>query len=516
MAKAATIQTPVKHLVKQSVEQSDAAQTTYGGVRELRPSTDTFLHQGGSSCDLAGRFKKRCMAQADRTFSQGQQCQQINSIATFLSMEDAAFIVHSPQGCAGCAVGFSDFFRVGQYHRGIKNPRNAHVFVSNLDEQDIVLGGEEKLRDTIRLVSERYHPQLLFIFASCASGIIGDDIEAVVASEQKDDGPLLIPIHCEGFKSNIPASGFDAAFIAIDKYLLKKQRQPKQKGLINLFAPTSISFADQTEMERILADIGLEANYLPFYASIDKLRKAASAEASTAICKVFADEFMKVLDTDYGVPYSHTVMPIGVRNTELWLFGIADLVGKGAEARAYAEREREAILPRLAAIREKLQGKRVFICGGTGRSFAAGALIDDFGMKLVGIETPTLDEDANFDIEHLNSIHGDYVLDVANMQPFEQVNLVKRLKPDVFIGVPSWSGRFGLPTTHVNDPKRPTMGYRGLLYLGQKMAAQLNNPGFNVKLSKYASLPYKESWYESDPFKFIKRTEEPQKVINHV
>jgi nitrogenase molybdenum-iron protein alpha chain len=217
---------------------------------------------------------------------------------------------------------------------------------------------------------------------------------------------------------------------------------------------------------------------------------------------------MKVLDRDYGVPYSHTVMPIGVRNTELWLFGIADLVGKGDVAREYAAREKEAILPQLEEIKHKLEGKRVFICGGTGRSFAAGALIDDFGMELVGIQTPTYDEDAHFDIEHLNSIHGEYVVDVANMQPFEQVNLVKRLKPDVFVGIPAWSGRFGLPTTHVNDPKRPTMGYRGLLYLGRKMAAQLNNPGFNVKLSPYARLPYKDSWYESDPFKFIKSAEQ--------
>jgi nitrogenase molybdenum-iron protein alpha chain len=484
-----------------------AVTETYGGVRELRPSTDTFLHQGGSSCDLAGRFKKRCLAQADRTFSQGQQCQQINSIATFLSMEDSAFIVHSPQGCAGCAVGFSDFYRVGQYHRGVRNPKNAHVFVTNLDEQDIVLGGEPKLREAIGIVRERYNPRIIFLFASCASGIIGDDIDAVATTEQTEDGPLLIPVHCEGFKSNIPASGFDAAFIAIDRYLLKKERQPTEKGLINLFAPTSISFADQTEMERILGDIGLRANYMPFYSSFEKMRRLPAAEASTAICKVFADEFMKVLDRNYGVPFSHTVMPIGVRNTELWLFGIADIVGRGSESREYAAREREAIQPELARIRRRLEGKRVFICGGTGRSFAAGALIDDFGMELVGIETPTWDEDAQFDIEHLNGIHGDYVVDVANMQPFEQVNLVKRLKPDVFIGIPSWSGRLGLPTTHVNDPKRPTMGYRGLLYLGQKMAAQLNNPGYNVKLSKYARLPYKESWYESDPFKFIREAQ---------
>ena len=55
----------------------------------------------------------------------------------------------------------------------------------------------------------------------------------------------------------------------------------------------------------------------------------------------------------------------------------------------------------------------VFICGGTGRSFAAAALIDDFGMELVGLETPTYDEDAQTDIEYLNGIHKDFVVDIA-------------------------------------------------------------------------------------------------------
>ncbi|MDR3315928.1 MAG: nitrogenase component 1, partial [Coriobacteriales bacterium] len=202
--------------------------------------------------------------------------------------------------------------------------------------------------------------------------------------------------------------------------------------------------------------------------------------------------------------YSHTVMPIGARNTALWFRGIAALVGKEAEAEEYIEREYERVRPQIERVRERLQGKRVFLCGGTGRSFAAAALIDDFGMKLIGMQTPTYDEDAQFDIEHLNGIHGDFVIDIANMQPFEQVNLVNRLKPDVFIGQPGWTARFGIPTTHVLDIKRPTMGYNGLVYLGDKIAAQIENPSFNVKLSRYARHPYKASWFESDPFKFIK------------
>ena len=52
-----------------------------------------------------------------------------------------------------------------------------------------------------------------------------------------------------------------------------------------------------------------------------------------------------------------------------------------------------------------------------------------------------------------------------------------------------------------------TMGYDGLLFLGNKIADQLENPGFNKKLAKHVKLPYKDSWYEEDAFKYITKGE---------
>ena len=473
----------------------------YSGIRESRPNRYNDLGSTGSQAEKD--FKNGCLKKADRSFAQGLQCQQINSMAALMSLEDSVFIAHSPQGCVGCTSLAVDQYRVGQAHRGVKNIKNPRIIVSNLDQNNVIFGGEDKLKKAVGDAIERYHPKLIFVFASCASGIIGDDIDAILRKLQEETQALLIPIHCEGFKSKICASGFDAAFLSINQYILKKVKLEKKKGLINLFAPVSISYSDQKEMERMLSLLGLHVNYIPFYSSLEKIKEIPAAEASTSICKVFADEFMKTLYEDYKIPYSHTVMPIGVRNTDIWFRGVAKIVGKEKEAEEIIKREHERILPLVESIKDRLKGKRVFICGGTGRSFAAAALIDDFGMVLVGLETPTYDEDAQADIEYLNTIHSDYVIDIANMQPFEQVNLVKRLKPDVFIGVPEWAAKLGIPTTHVLDMKRPTMGYDGLLFLGNKIADQLENPGFNVKLSQHVKLPYKESWYEKDPFQYI-------------
>lgn len=482
------------------------ANVVYSGVRESRPGRLNDL--GTTGAEAAEDYKKGCLKRADRTFAQGLQCQQINSMAALMSLEDSVFISHSPQGCVGCAIMAVDMYRVGQIHRGIKNVKNPRLLVTNIDQKSVVFGGEDKLRETVKKAVERYQPKIAFIYASCASGIIGDDIDAIAGDLQIEyPETIMVPIHCEGFKSKICASGFDAAFISINKYILKKQKVEKEKGLINLFAPTTVSYADQKEMERMLHLLGAKVNYIPFYSSLEKIKTIPAAEASTSICKVFADEFMKTLWEDYQIPYSHTVMPIGIRNTDKWYRGIAKVLGKEQEVEEIIAKEHERIEPLVAKIRNRLQGKRVFICGGTGRSFAAAALIDDFGMELVGLETPTYDADAQIDIEYLNDIHKDYVVDIANMQPFEQVNLLNKLKPDAFIGVPDWAAKLGIPTTHVLDGKRPTMGYDGLLFLGNKIADQLENPGFNKKLAQHIKLPYKDSWYQESAFKYIAKGE---------
>lgn len=477
---------------------------TYSGVKESRPNV--FNDIGAMSTELESSFRDNCLAHAERTFATGLQCQSVNSMTALLSMEDAVLVVHSPQGCSGCAVRGGDNFRVGQLYRGVEHVRNPRVIVTNLDQKSVVFGGEKKLKDAIALAVERYNPKIIFIFTSCASGIIGDDVDSIVTDLQDEYEALLVPIHCEGFKSKISSSGYDATFISINKYILKGIRVEKQPNLINLFAPVSVSQADQIEIERILKNIGLEVNYIPFYGSLEKIKKIPAAVASTAICKVFADEFMKTLEEEYDIPYSHTIMPLGVHNTDKWLRGIAKITGKEKEAEEFIKREHERIAPILKEFRSHLEGKRVFVTGaGKGRAFAMAALAEDFGMKLVGMQTPFYDQDSQDDVEYLNELHGEYMIDVGRLQPFEQVNLLKRIQPDLFIGYPLWAAKLGIPTCYINENKRPTMGYDSLVYLGNKIVEQLENPGFNEKLAAHRRLPFRDSWYSEDPLKFIKR-----------
>ncbi len=471
--------------------------------RENRPYALT--DGGGYSRELSGKFKKRCLKNADRTFAQATQCQETNSISALLSMQDSAFVVHAPNGCVGCISFMNDNFKVGQFHRGVKNIRNARYIVTNVDEKDVVLGGEKKVREAVLELEKRYKPNIIFVFTSCASGIIGDDVDAVASTVQKEVNAIVVPIHCEGFKSKVPATGFDTVFRAIKHYIIKDEKPEKEKGLINVFATTSIGYKDQSELEKLLDVLGLHVNYIPFYSNVEKLKRIPAAEYSVAVCQVFADEFMEYLKNEYDIPYSKTGMPIGIRSTDEWFLSVARLAKKEEIALKYIEKEHNRVLPEIAKIREHIGGKRVFICAGTGRGVAAATLIEDFGMKLVGIQTPTYEEALIENFDQLQKIHGgDFIIDIANMQPFEQSNLVNKLKPELFIGMSNWVAKLGIPSTHILESKRPTFGYDGLLYLARKIENAVENPSFNIKLAKHKKLPYKESWYSENVFKYFK------------
>jgi len=85
------------------------------------------------------------------------------------AIEDAVPLIHGPVGCA--------------FQRKV-NPFKPHspfytTPCTNLNDTDVVYGGEEKLEQGIKETYERYHPNLIMVLTTCPSDLIGDDVEAV-------------------------------------------------------------------------------------------------------------------------------------------------------------------------------------------------------------------------------------------------------------------------------------------------------------------------------------------------
>jgi len=137
-----------------------------------------------------------------------------------------------------------------------------HWLTTNIDEKDVVYGGADKLRFAIKEAERRHSPKAIFVLASCTSGIIGEDIEGIVSEVQEEVNATIVPVHCEGIRSRIIQTAYDAFWHGVLKYLVKKD-VPKQPDLVNIASMLSYTWQDRLEITRLLGKLGLRPNFIP-------------------------------------------------------------------------------------------------------------------------------------------------------------------------------------------------------------------------------------------------------------
>ncbi len=145
-----------------------------------------------------------------------------------------------------------------------------------------------------------------------------------------------------------------------------------------------------------------------------------------------------------------------------------------------------------------------------------GGLFQELGLEVVGLRSYHHDHFGQDFYEKLvqNQQGTDFAVDIANFQPFELSNLLKRVKPDLFVGHVTdniWAAMQGLPTVTIFRIFDNYIGYRGFYAVAKKAARALRNFSFNRNLSLHVKNPYKDSWYEQNPFSFIKSQQDTEK-----
>ncbi|MDR3294910.1 MAG: nitrogenase, partial [Clostridiales Family XIII bacterium] len=181
---------------------------------------------GGSCCDLGAQKKEGCLNGYNRTFAQTQGCQLNLSLAILNTIRDSVVIVHAPIGCAGSLVAIAGQNKNFQKLRD--SAAKGLIWVnSNLNETDVINGGEQKLREAVLYAEQEFRPSAIIVVNSCVPALIGDDIDGVLEQLQTQVAATIVPIHCEGFKTKIMASAYDSAYHGILRNLLEVKEKPQ-------------------------------------------------------------------------------------------------------------------------------------------------------------------------------------------------------------------------------------------------------------------------------------------------
>ena len=183
----------------------------------------------GKASDLLKDARAGNLKQCDRKFQQTSGC-TLNFYLTVRvnSIRNATIIYHAPVGCSSPSLGYREMFQHIPASMGAPETFDLHWMTTNLNEKDMVYGATDKLRVAILEAQRRYDPKAIFVLTSCASGIIGEDIEGTVNDVQPQVRARIVPIHCEGIRSRLVQTGYDAFWHAVLNTWYESRRKNKK------------------------------------------------------------------------------------------------------------------------------------------------------------------------------------------------------------------------------------------------------------------------------------------------
>lgn len=462
---------------------------------------------------------------------------------------DMVHITHGPIGCAYYTWGTRR--NKGRATRGEKNFLN-YSFSTDMQESDIVFGGEKKLKQAIKEAVEIFHPTAISISATCPVGLIGDDINAVAAEAQKEYGIPVLAFSCEGYKGVSQSAGHHIANNNLMKNVIGTGSEEEVKQFsINVLGEYNIG-GDEWEISRVLSKIGYHVvSVMTGNGSYERLTNAHKADLNLVQCHRSINYIAEMIEKKYGTPWLK-VNFIGVESTIQSLRDMAQYFGDPA----LIERTEEVIAEEVAEIQEEMarykeacQGKTAMLFVGGSRAHHYQSLFRDLGVDtiLAGYEfghrddyegrevLPFLKPDADsknieeYDVEkdeqhfrvylspekleELKKIMplGDYpgLIDEMNdgsiiiddLNHHETEEIVKMLKPDIFCSgvkdkyVVQKMGVFS-KQLHSYDYGGPYAGFKGALNYGRDITAGIYTPTWSYLVAPWKKEPVLEGVVE--------------------
>ena len=386
-------------------------------------------------------------------------------------IRDAFHIVHGPIGCAsytwdirGSLTSGEDIFRTS--------------FSTDLREKDVIFGGVQKLEAAIEEIALRYHPKLIFVYATCIVGVIGDDVEAVCKKMSEKYQMHVEPVKSPGFSGN-KATGYKMACNAIMNVIKPYADRPKKKG-INILGDFNLA-GEMWIIKKYMKLIGIPVvSAFTGDSDYDSMIKAPEAVLNVVQCAGSSTYLANRMEEEMGIPYIK-VSFFGIDDTCSSLIRIAQaLSDQEAESRAKKFCMEES-LKTLAAIEpytSRLEGKKAAIYVGGG--FKAISLIRQFqslGIETVVVGTQTGKKDDYEIIEELVG-KGTIILDDAN--PAELEHYMKEKQADILVGGVKerpLAYKLGIAfCDHNHERKHPLAGFEGVIHFVEEINMSMNHP----------------------------------------
>jgi len=388
-------------------------------------------------------FQLDCEKQSVAGSVSQRACVFCGSRVVLYPIADALHIVHGPIGCASYTWDIRGALSSGpELHR--------LSFSTDMQEMDIVRGGEKKLYAALCELIDEHHPKAAFVYATCIVGVIGDDVGAVCKRVSMEKGIPVLPVHSD----------------------------------FNLAGETWI-------IRDYYARMGVQVvSCITGDGRIDEIRRAHGAALNVVQCSGSMTHLAKNLKDKYGIPFIR-VSYFGLEDMSKSLYDVARHFGNKEvmqRTQSIVREELDRAMPLLAEYRRALSGKRAAIyVGGAFKAFSLVSALRLLGMKTVMVGSQTGNKE---DYEQLRELCDEGTIIADDSNPLELSTFLEEKEVDVFIGGVKErpiAYKLGIGfCDHNHERKEALAGFEGMVNFAREVYGSVMSPVWQLTPRKRA------------------------------
>ncbi len=389
---------------------------------------------------------------------------------------DAAHLVHGPIACEG-----NSWDNRNSGSSGSTLYRTS--FTTDIRELDVIYGGEKRLFRAIREIIEKHDPPAVFVYQTCVTALIGDDIEVVCARAAQKFGKPVIPVNTPGFVGSKNLGNKLGAEALLDYVIGTIEPELTTPTDINIIGEYNVS-GELWQVKPLLDALGIRI--LSCISGDGRYREVAQshrARAAMMVCSKSMINVARKMEERYGIPFFEGSF-YGISDMSDTLRSLARLlVSRGAGAdliertAALIAVEEPRALARIAEFRPRLAGKRVLLITGGVKSWSVVSALQEAGLEIVGT---SVKKSTPEDKERIVDIMGTDAHMIDELTPREMYKILSEARADIMLS----GGRTQfvalkakMPWLDINQERHHAYaGYEGIVELVRQIDKTLSNP----------------------------------------
>lgn len=391
---------------------------------------------------------------------------------------DVAHLVHGPIACEGNSW--------DNRHSASSGPQTYRTgFTTDINELDVIYGGEKRLYRAIREVIEKQAPPAVFVYQTCVTAMIGDDIEAVCKRATEKFGTPVIPVDAPGFAGPKNLGNKLGAEALLDHVIGTVEPEFTTPTDINIIGEYNLS-GELWQVKPLLDALGVRV--LSCISGDGRYREVASAHRARANMMVCSKSMINVatrLQQRYGIPYFEGSF-YGISDMSTTLREIARLLVERGADESLTERT-EALIAieearawqRIRAYRERLAGKKVLLITGGVKSWSVVSALQEAGLEVVGTSVKKSTKEDKAKLKEIMGADADAHM-IDDLSPREMYAMLRDAKADIMLS----GGRSQfvalkarMPWMDINQERHHAFaGYEGMVTMIAEIDKALSNP----------------------------------------